>query len=157
MDAYMEIDEITEVILVGGSSKMPMVKQYVRYLLGDEVSILQEEPDTIVGLGVGAYAGIKERKAEIKDIVLTDICPFSLGVDVHNEREPGNTLMSVIIDRNTALPVAKRHVYSTVDDFQKQVKFTIYQGENYYAKDNLELGSAEIEVTPKPKGEEKLS
>ena len=156
MDARMEIDEITEVVLVGGSSKMPVVKQYVRYLMGDEISILQEEPDTIVGLGVGAYAGIKERKAEIKDIVLTDICPFSLGVNVHNAREPENSIMSVIIDRNAALPVAKRQVYSTTRDFQKQVKFTIYQGENYYAKDNLELGSTTIDILPKPKGEEKI-
>ena len=82
MDAQMEIGEITEVIMVGGSSKMPVVKQYVRYLLGTEVSILEEEPDTIVAKGVGIYAGIKERKTAIKDIVLTDICPFSLGPKV---------------------------------------------------------------------------
>lgn len=156
MDASMEIEEITEVILVGGSSKMPVVKQYVRYLLGEEVSILQEEPDTIVCMGVGVYAGIKERKAKIKDIVLTDICPFSLGVNIHNPKDPANTIMSTIIPRNTALPVAKREIYSTVRDFQRHVKFTVYQGENYYAKDNLELGSMEIEVSPKPKGEEKI-
>ncbi len=154
VDACMEINEITEVILVGGSSKMPVVKQYVRYLMGEEVSILQEEPDTIVALGVGAYAGIKERKAEIRDIVLTDICPFSLGVNRHNEKEPVNPLMSVLINRNTSLPASKRHIYTTVEDFQKQVKFSVYQGENYYAKDNLKLGSMTIEVTPKPKGEE---
>lgn len=157
LDAQMEIEDITEVILVGGSSKMPVVKQYVRYLLGEDASILQEEPDTIVALGVGVYAGIKERKAAIKDIVLTDICPFSLGMDVHNPKEPNNTIMSVIIGRNTPLPVAKRHTYYPSHDFQKTVTITVYQGENFYAKNNLKLGSMEIDVTPKPRGEEPIN
>ena len=152
----MEIGEITEVIMVGGSSKMPVVKQYVRYLLGTEVSILEEEPDTIVAKGVGVYAGIKERKTAIKDIVLTDICPFSLGVDVHNEKDSSNPLMSVIIGRNTPLPVAKRQTYYPTRDFQKTVNFEVYQGENYYAKDNLKLGSTKVEITPKPSTEEPI-
>lgn len=156
MDAQMEIGEITEVIMVGGSSKMPVVKQYVRYLLGTEVSILEEEPDTIVAKGVGIYAGIKERKTAIKDIVLTDICPFSLGVDVHNEKDSSNPLMSVIIGRNTPLPVAKRQTYYPTRDFQKTVNFEVYQGENYYAKDNLKLGSTKVEITPKPSTEEPI-
>lgn len=156
MDARMGMEEITEVIMVGGSSKMPVVKQYVRFLLGDSVSLLEEEPDTIVAQGVGVYAGIKERKAEIKDIILTDICPFSLGVDIHNENEERNPLMNVIIGRNTPLPVARRRSYYTVKDFQKKMNFQIYQGENYYAKDNLRLGKIKVAITPKPKGEEEV-
>lgn len=154
LDSGMELAEITEVILVGGSSKMPVVKQYVRYLLGDGAAISQEEPDTIVGLGVGVYAGIKERKAEIKDIVLTDICPFSLGTGVKNSEDEQNPLMSVIIPRNTPLPVSKKQIYVNAHDFQRRIKLDVYQGEGYYAKDNTSLGSMNVEVTPKPREQE---
>lgn len=154
-DARMEIDDLTEIIIVGGSGKMPVVKQYVRYLLGNEVPIMEEEPDTIVAQGVGVYAGIKERKAEIKDVVLMDICPFSLGtaVGAGNEDEH-NLVMSTIISRNTPLPVVKKNTYYPGKDYQKKVCLDVYQGDNYYVKDNLKLGGMELLIASRPKGEE---
>ncbi len=158
IDSQMEKSEIREVIVVGGSGKMPIVRQYIRYLLGDAIPLMQEEPDTIVACGVGVYAGIKERKTEIKDIILSDVCPFTLGVAVQAERDNinDNLVMSGIIPRNTPLPVAKRHEYVTVLDYQKSMKLQVYQGENYYVKNNLKIGEMETVITPKPKGEEKV-
>ena len=86
---------------------MPVIRHYIRYLLGD-IAIMQQNPDEIVGLGVGCYAGIKERKAEIKEMVLMDICPFSLGVNTYNKHCPQEDLMSVIIPRNTSLPTSQK-------------------------------------------------
>lgn len=159
VDAQIEKNEIQEVIMVGGSGKMPVVQQYVRYLLGDEIPLLQEEPDTIVACGVGVYAGIKERKAEIKDIVLTDVCPFTLGIAVRSETNKlnGDLVMSGIIPRNAPLPVAKQQHYYTTTDFQNTIRLQVYQGENYYVKDNLKMGEMAIPVTPKPKGEERVT
>ena len=154
VDASMEIAELSQVILVGGSSKMPVIRHYIRYLLGD-IAIMQQNPDEIVGLGVGCYAGIKERKAEIKEMVLMDICPFSLGVNIYNKHCPQEDLMSVIIPRNTSLPTSQKERYSTVGDNQKYMEFGIYQGENIHAEKNEKIGNLKADVLAKPKGMEK--
>ncbi|WP_455717515.1 Hsp70 family protein [Anaerosporobacter sp.] len=88
-DAEIETDDIDEVILVGGSSKMPVVQQYIRYLL-PTAKINMEASDTIVGMGVGTYAGIKSREKGIENLVLTDICPFSLGTSITNDADLEN-------------------------------------------------------------------
>ena len=76
----IELEELDKVILVGGSSKMPVVQQYIKGLLGDKVPVvLEENPDESVAYGVGMAAAIKERTGDIKDMLLTDICPFSYG------------------------------------------------------------------------------
>jgi len=156
MDARMGINDLTEIIIVGGSGKMPVVKQYVRYLLGNEVPIMEEEPDTIVAQGVGVYAGIKERKAEIKDIVLMDICPFSLGVAINGDKNDENhdLVMSTVISRNTPLPVVKSHTYCAGTDYQKFINLEVFQGENYYVKDNLKLGEMKVPIAQRKKDEE---
>ena len=83
---------------------MPVVRQYIGHLLGrNDMETL--EPDHMIALGCGVCAGIKERDEEVKDMLLTDICPFSLGVDIMNIQNPAKLFMSFIIERNTALPV----------------------------------------------------
>ena len=81
----IELEELDKVILVGGSSKMPVVQQYIKGLLGDKVPVvLEENPDESVAYGVGMAAAIKERTGDIKDMLLTDICPFSLGTELYD-------------------------------------------------------------------------
>lgn len=145
-DSGMEESEIDKIILVGGSSKMPVVKQYLKSIVNIPV-VSDDRPDESIALGVGMAAAIKERTGEVKDMLLADICPFSLGTEVYDGS------FSPIIERNDTLPCSRSKYYVTVQDFQKELEFNIYQGENMVAADNLLLGKMMIKNLPlEPKG-----
>ena len=146
-DSGMELEEIDKIILVGGSSKMPVIAGYIRKLLDIEV-VKDDTPDESIAIGVGIAAAIKERKGEVKDLILADICPFSLGTEVYDGS------FSPIIQRNETLPCMRTSYYVTVKDNQRELAFPIYQGENLTAKDNLKLCELKITNLPRaPKGE----
>lgn len=151
-DSARSIDEIDEIVLVGGSSKMPVVSLYLQTILKRKPSMIAS-PDEVVAMGVGMYAGIKERKQDIKDLVLTDICPFTLGVNVVNYANNDNPIMSAVIERNSVLPCSKTDYYTNSYDNQCQIDIGIYQGEAYYCNDNLKLGVIEMEILPVKEGE----
>lgn len=145
-DSGMSWDEIDRVILAGGSSKMPIVQQYIKSICGAPV-ITDDDPDTCIALGVGMAAAIKERTGDIRDMILADICPFSLGVEIR-----GN-IFSPIIERNDTLPCSRTRVYCTASDYQTAMEFPIYQGENMVADKNLLLGTMELLDLPSaPRG-----
>lgn len=152
-DGKVPVSELTKIVLVGGSCKMPVVQKYLEHILGTK-EIHTVNPDYMIALGVGVYAGIKERNGEIKDMLLTDICPFSLGTGVHNDSDKNNPLSSVIIERNTALPASREISLSTVHDNQTRMRIDVYQGEEMYAKNNLLLGELMLKVPKAPKGKE---
>ena len=154
-DSEFDLNDIDKVILVGGSSKMTVVNMYLYYLLGKELYSAGDADET-VAKGLGYYAGMKARKADLQELVLTDICPFSLGVDVHNESCPDNPYFDPIIERNSVLPTSKVNTLTTVRDNQKVIKLHIYQGDERYAKDNLLLGSLDVNVKPKLAGKERV-
>ena len=154
-DGKVSLEKIDTVILVGGSSKMPVVQQYLQYVLpGASFQVMN--PDHMIALGAGIYAGIMERDETVKDLILTDICPFSLGTEVRNSASPTQSLMSVIIPRNTTLPVSRTGSYSTAFDGQTTVNFGVFQGEELYARDNTRLGRIEVPVPAGPKGQEQV-
>ena len=154
-DSGRKPEQITQLVLVGGSTKMPLVQQYLRYILKG-VPIVTINPDYMVALGAGVYAGIKERSSEVRDLVMTDICPFSLGTAVLNENDPSNEYMSVIIPRNSALPASHTHLYSNSFDGQSKCVVDIYQGEEMYAKNNMKLGSLTVTFPEAEKGKETI-
>lgn len=153
-DAQIQPSDLTRVIMVGGSSKMFVVQQYLKYLLKN-VPFSVADPDHMIALGVGVFAGIKERDLDIQDLILTDICPFSLGTATRNDDDPdkGN-YMSTLIPRNSALPASRSGNYYTTYDNQNQLRVGVYQGENLYVMDNLFLGEVLVDVQPAPKGKE---
>ncbi|MBD5473170.1 MAG: molecular chaperone HscC [Lachnospiraceae bacterium] len=152
MDSKLLSAEIDHIVLVGGSCKMPVVQQYLKHLLNrTDIEILH--PDHMIALGAGICAGIKERDEEISDLVLTDVCPFSLGIGIRNENDLNRKLMSFIIPRNSALPTSREDSYVTVEDNQTSVRFGIYQGESMYVDENIKLGELIIQIPPRPKGE----
>ncbi len=155
-DGKKNMLDISKVILVGGSCKMPSVQQYLRHMLG-EYSLTVMNPDHMVALGVGTYAGIKERREDIKDLLLTDICPFSLGTGIFNAGNAKRTLMSTIIERNSVLPCSHRAHFQTASDYQKYVVIDVYQGEEYYADNNIHLGEVKVGVPLAPKGKETVT
>ncbi len=139
-------NNISRVIMVGGSSKMPTVRQFVSRLFGGRISE-GGNPDEIICQGTGILCGIKERKSEVRDLALTDICPFTLGVGTQGD------VMSPIIRKNMSLPSSYVHEYTTVSDNQTSVRLRVYQGENHKASLNLFLTEMKIMVPPKPRGE----
>ena len=155
-DGQFSVGQLTHIVLVGGSCKMKVVQQYLRYIF-QRKDLLVRDPDYMVALGAGVCAGIKERAEDIRDMLLTDICPFSLGVKVANQMDQyGDDVMSFLIERNSPLPVSKVGEYVTMYDGQRKVNIVVYQGENYYAKDNIQLGELEVSVPPLPKGQAKV-
>ncbi len=153
VDSNMRITDIDYVVMVGGTSKMYSVRKYVQKLMGAEMHD-DIDPDKVVAMGAGIVAGIKSRNEDIKDTILTDICPFTLGTAIINRAKPEDPLFSPIIERNTVLPASKMGEYYTVADNQTALKFEIYQGENMYCRDNTLLGELEINVPKAPKGKE---
>lgn len=143
-DSQFSLEEIDEVIMVGGSSHMPSVVNYVHYILKKEPKI-SANPDEVVALGVGTYAGIKERFEAVKDILITDICPFTLGVGIVDEYSD-ELKMSPVIERNSTLPVSREQMFNTIMPGQTRVKIFICQGEHRYVKDNTVLGIMEFNV-----------
>lgn len=145
-DSGLSAEEIGQVILVGGSCRMPVVAFYLEALLGKKPEIIGG-PDKIVAMGAGIYAGIKERRKEVRDLVLTDICPFTLGVGVAGDGL-GKPVMSPVIERNTILPASRVEYYTNSYDGQDKIKVCVYQGEEYFCQDNLKLGEMEVSITP---------
>lgn len=146
-DSGMTWEEIDKVILAGGSSKMPVVRQYIQSIAETSV-VVDEQPDESIALGVGLAAAIKARSGELRDMVLSDICPFSLGMELYDGT------FSPIIERNDTLPCSRSRIYSTARDYQDTMEFRIYQGESIMARDNLLLGTLSVDGLPRlPAGE----
>ena len=144
-DSGFSASELDSLILVGGSSKMPVLQHYLSDALN--IPVLKEENmDSLVVLGLGKYIGIKQRDENIKDVVVTDICPFSLSTSTYNEQNPDLELSTVLIPKNSVLPTSKKMTLRTVHKGQTKVNISVFQGQAMYAKENLFLGQACIHV-----------
>lgn len=144
-DSGFSASELDSLILVGGSSKMPVLQHYLSDALN--IPVLKEEHmDSLVVLGLGKYIGIKQRDENIKDVVVTDICPFSLSTSTYNEQNPNLELSTVLIPKNSVLPTSKKMTLCTVHKGQTKVNISVFQGQAMYAKENLFLGQAFIHV-----------
>lgn len=143
-DAKMDVSKIDEVILVGGMTRMPLIKAKVKEFFGKEPN-MSVNPDEAVALGAAIQAGILG--GEVKDVVLLDVTPLTLGV------ETLGGVMTPLITRNTSIPTSKSEVFSTAADNQTQVDIHILQGERPLAKDNKSLGRFILEgIPPAPRG-----
>jgi molecular chaperone DnaK len=143
-DAGMKATELSEVVLVGGSSRMPMVQNLVQSLTGKEPN-KGVNPDEVVAIGAAIQAGVLG--GEVKDILLLDVTPLSLGV------ETLGSVMTTMIERNTTIPVRKTETYSTAADNQTAVDIHILQGERPMATDNMSLGRFRLDgIPPAPRG-----
>ena len=154
-DAGMSPSELDELVMVGGSSHMPSVRQYIAQLLGREPA-RNSSPDTAIALGAGISAAMKARVPGLKELVLTDVCPFTLGVAVYNPAEPGRDRMAPLIERNSVLPSSKEDVFYTVHDGQTKLTVRVYQGENPYCQDNAFLGELSVTAPAADRGEQSI-
>lgn len=153
MDAGIGAEELDELVMVGGSSHMPAVRRYIARALSREPAA-GTKPDTAIAIGAGICSGMKVRAEDLRELVLTDVCPFTLGINVINEAQPEKALMSPIIERNSVLPSSKEGTYYTARDNQRAIDVRVYQGEQRYCDDNTYLGHLEVAVPPAPRGQQ---
>ncbi len=143
-DAGLKPEDIDEVILVGGTTRIPMVQKLVRDFFGKEPN-KSVNPDEVVAVGAAVQAGIL--KGEVKDVLLLDVTPLSLGVETM-----GN-VMTVLIPRNTTIPTRKTEIFTTATDMQTSVEIHVLQGERPMASDNRTLGRFHlVDIPPAPRG-----
>ena len=154
-DSRVELEDIDAVIMAGGSGKMPLVQSYMEQLF-EQTPLVTGFSDQLIARGLGLVCGVMEREDEVRDYILTDICPFTLGTGVNNETDPKHPYMSAIIERNTILPCSRIQRFSTASDYQKEVKIEILQGEEPYAEDNVQLGLITTMVPKKKRGQESV-
>lgn len=145
-------EDLSGIVMAGGSSKMPVVNSYVAHLFHREPA-LNPNSDEMIVRGLGYLCGVKARDQSVKDYVLTDICPFSLGTATRNISDSGNPYFTPIIPRNTVLPCSRVHRFYTADDHQRQVTFPVLQGEHVYARDNRKLAEYTLAVPDGPAGQ----
>jgi molecular chaperone DnaK len=144
-DAKLTADDIDEVILVGGSTRIPAVQALVRKLTGGKDPNMTVNPDEVVALGAALQAGVL--KGEVEDVVLLDVTPLSLGL------ETLGGVMTKVIERNTTIPARRTEVFSTAEDNQTAVDVVVLQGERELAADNRQLARFRLEgIPPAPRG-----
>jgi molecular chaperone DnaK len=143
-DSKLDASKIDEVVLVGGSTRMPVIQQLVKKLTGKEPN-QGVNPDEVVAVGAAIQAAVLT--GEVKDVVLLDVTPLTLGVETLGQVVDG------VIERNTTIPTRKTKVYSTAEDGQTAVDVHVLQGERPMARDNMTLGRFRLEgIPPAPRG-----
>jgi len=142
-------------VLVGGASRMPLVARLVSRMFG-RLPLRHVNPDQAIALGAAVAAGLKSRDARLDEVILTDVCPYTLGTSV-SRRDPDGRHQSgffhPIIERNSTVPVSREDTFYPIDDAQTRLVIDVYQGENPLAAKNIQLGALEIEL-PRRKASE---
>ncbi|MBQ3102771.1 MAG: Hsp70 family protein [Oscillospiraceae bacterium] len=154
-DAGVSLSDIDEIVLVGGATRLPVIRRFVSRLFSRIPGMLVD-PDESVALGAALQCGMKARDKEIREVVLTDVCPYTLGTEivVSNGLFEENGHYLPIIERNTVIPVSRTQTVYTAHDNQTRVNVKILQGESRMAYHNLLLGEISVPVPAGPKGKE---
>ena len=143
-DAGVSASEIDEIVVVGGQTRMPRIREFVKQVFGKEPN-MSVNPDEVVAMGAAIQAGVLQ--GDVKDVLLLDVTPLSLGI------ETLGGVFTRLIDRNTTIPTKKSQVFSTADDNQSAVTISVCQGEREMATDNKNLGQFNLEgLPPAPRG-----
>ena len=157
-DAHIKIADIDKVVLVGGATKLSIVRKFVSRLFKN-IPDTSVNPDEVVALGAALQGAMKSRNEAIKEVILTDVCPFTLGTEVVVEREDHHFEgghVCAIIERNTVIPASRTERLYTVRDDQSKINIKVLQGESRFASNNLCLGEIEVDVPKNKAGEEAI-
>ena len=155
-DAGLKLSDIDEVILIGGATRLNIVRDFLIRLFR-KFPDTKMNPDETVALGAAVQAAMKERRAEVKEVILTDVCSFTLGTEVVVEYEEGkfeDGRFCPIIERNTVIPASHTERLYTIRDNQDKIRVRVLQGESRFARNNLYLGELEVDIPKAPKGRE---
>ena len=157
-DAGLKLTDIDEVILIGGATRLNIVRDFLIRLFR-KFPDTKLNPDETVALGAAIQAAMKERREEVKEVILTDVCSFTLGTEVVVEYEEGkfeDGRFCPIIERNTVIPASHTERLYTVRDNQDKIRVRVLQGESRFARNNLYLGELEVDIPKAPKGRESV-
>lgn len=153
-DGAVRAEDLSEIVMVGGATRMPVVRRAATRMFG-RFPAASLHPDHAVALGAAIQGALQARSVALKEVRLTDVCPFTLGVET-SERMPGGKirdgLFAPIIERNTVVPASRENIFSTMHDGQRAVEFKIYQGESRRVVENVYLGKVSIDVPPRRAG-----
>ena len=157
-DAGLKLQDVDEIVMVGGATRLPLIRKFVGRLFR-RLPQTDMNPDEAIAVGAALQCGMKQRDEAIREIVLTDVCPFTLGTEVVVDRygmfkESGHYMP--IIERNTVIPVSRTHTLYTASDYQTKIRVKILQGESRLAKNNVYLGEISVPVPPRKEGEESV-
>ncbi|WP_129647360.1 Hsp70 family protein [Peristeroidobacter agariperforans] len=154
-DGGIDASQLDSIVLVGGATRMPIVRRAVTRMFG-RFPDSRLNPDEAVALGAAVQAGLKQRDAALNEIVLTDVCPYTLGIEI-SEVVAGvglrGGLFAPLIERNTIVPASRSKQFSTLTDGQTFVHVNVYQGEARQVSDNVKLGELKVPVPPRRAGE----
>ncbi|MHA6194506.1 Hsp70 family protein [Pseudomonas wadenswilerensis] len=153
-DARIKAAELSEVLLVGGTTRMPLIRKLVASLFG-RIPAMQLNPDEVVAQGAAIQAALKARDASLEEVVLTDVCPYTLGIETSVQMGQGyqGGHYLPIIERNSVVPVSRSRTVSTLSDGQEHVIVRIFQGEGRLVQNNIFLGELDIPVPKRRAGE----
>lgn len=153
-DSEVYTDDLDEIILVGGSTRMPIIRSFAAKYFG-RLPLCSINPDEVVAYGAGIYGAMKERNECLKETVLTDVCPYTLGTEVAIHNEYGDIeggRFQPIIERNTIVPCSKVERFYTLYDYQRVIRIEVYQGESRMVENNVKLGELEVYVPAETRG-----
>lgn len=156
-DSGLPLASLDAVVLVGGATRMPMIRDLTAKMLGCD-PYCSIDPDTVVASGASVSSALKTRQGELREVVMTDVCPFTLGVEIVREITPDNFLpgqFMPIIERNTTIPASRMESLQTIRNNQTQIEIKIFQGESRLTANNVLLGTLNITV-PKGKAGEQI-
>jgi molecular chaperone HscC len=154
-DSTIAPDALDAIVLVGGATRMPAIRQMIARLFG-KLPYAGINPDEVVAQGAVIQAALKARAAAVEDVLLTDVCPFTLGIGTMRSRPDGRRedVVSPIIQRNATVPISRSESFVTLDNNQTEIDLRVYQGENMRPEHNILIGNMRVRVPPKPAGEE---
>lgn len=154
-DANIKSADIATVVLAGGATRMPLVRQLVTRMFG-RFPNAEMDPDQVVAAGAAVMAGLKMKDQALEEVVMTDVCPYTLGISTVRTMGAGQQLpgqFSPIIERNTIVPVSRQETYFPMQDGQDEVELEIYQGESRLVRDNILLGTLRVPLPRRPREE----
>lgn len=154
-DSHIDVKSLSDIVLVGGATRMPVVRKALTRMFG-RFPNSTVHPDHAVALGAAIQAGLLSGGEGLEEIRITDVAPFTLGVDIATQDQHGrfhDGVFAPIIERNTPVPVSRVEVFNTIAENQKEIRFGIYQGEARDVRNNVKLGELKAPVPPRPAGE----
>lgn len=149
-DARLQPEQLDEIVLVGGASRMPLVARTVSRMFG-RLPLRHVNPDQAIALGACIAAGLKSRDQQLDEVILTDVCPYSLGTEVARRDEQGRAITGFfepIIQRNSTVPISREETFWPVSERQLQLQLDVYQGESPLVEKNIKLGELTVDIDP---------